>query len=54
MTLKAELDKIDIDKLKTVPVNLSKLSNVVNNEVVKKAVSCKVTSIDTSEFVLKT
>ena len=29
--LKAEVDKIDIDKLKTVPVDLSKLSNVVNN-----------------------
>ena len=29
-SLKAEIDKIDIDKLKTVPVDLSKLSNVVN------------------------
>ena len=36
--LKAEVDKIYIDKLKTVPVDLSKQSNVVNNEVVKKAV----------------
>ena len=34
--LKAEIDKIDVDKLKTVPVDLSKLSNVVNNDVVKK------------------
>ena len=34
--LKAEVDKIDIDKLKTVPVDLSKLSNVVNNELSKK------------------
>ena len=35
-SLKAEIDKIDVGKLKTVPVDLSKLSNVVNNEVVKK------------------
>ena len=34
--LKAELDKIDIDQVKTVPVNLSKLRNVVDNDVVKK------------------
>ena len=35
-SLKAEVDKIDVDKLKPVPADLSKLSNVVNNEVVKK------------------
>ena len=35
--LKAEVDKIDVDKLKTVPVDLSKLSNVVNNDVVRKS-----------------
>ena len=35
-SLKAEIDKIDEKKLKTVPADLSKLSNVVNNEVVKK------------------
>ena len=29
-------DKIDVDKLKTVPVDLSKLSNLVNNDFVKK------------------
>ena len=34
--LKVEVDKIDVDKLKTVPVDLSKLSNVVNNDVVRK------------------
>lgn len=33
---KAKVDKIDIDKFKTVLVDLSRLSNVVNNEVVKK------------------
>ena len=34
--LKSEVDKIDVDKLKTVPDDLAKLSNVVKNEVVKK------------------
>ena len=33
--LKTEVDQIDIDKLKTVPDDLVKLSNVVKNEVVK-------------------
>ena len=36
--LKTEVDKIDVDKLKTVPVDLAKLSNVVNNDVVKKLI----------------
>ena len=36
--LKTEIDKLDIDKLATVPVDLSKLSNVVKNDVVKKTV----------------
>ena len=35
--LKTKVDKIDVDKLETVPADLSKLSNVVNNNVVKKA-----------------
>ena len=56
--LKTEVDKLDIDKLATVPVDLSKLSNVVKNDVVKKTVYdklvAKVNSIDTSGFVLKT
>ena len=34
--LKTEVDKIDVNKLKTVPDDLTKLSNVVKNEVVKK------------------
>ena len=33
--LKSEVHKIDIDKLKTVPADLDKLSNVVKNDVVK-------------------
>ena len=45
--LKTEVDKIDPDKLKTVPVDLAKLSNVVNNDVVKKTdYNTKVTSIE--------
>ena len=34
--LKGEVDKINVDQLKTVPVDLSKLSNVVKNKVGKK------------------
>ena len=56
--LKTEVDKLDIDKLVPVPVDLSKLSNVVKNEVVKKTVydklAAKVNNIDTSGFILKT
>ena len=35
-SLKTEVDKIDADKLKTVPVDLAKLINVVKNDVIKK------------------
>ena len=34
-SLKTEVDKIDIDKLKIVSADLSKLSNLVDNDVVK-------------------
>ena len=34
--LKTEVDKLDIDKLGPVPTDLSKLSNVVKNDVFKK------------------
>ena len=57
-SLKTEVDKLDIDKLKPVSVDLSKLSDVVKNDVVKKLVNDKlvekVNNIDTSRFVLKT
>ena len=33
--LKSEIDKIDIGKSRTAPIDLGKLSNVVNNNVVK-------------------
>ena len=56
-SLKTEVDKLDIDKLVPIPVNLSKLSDVVKNDVVKKTVydklAAKVNNIDTSHFVLK-
>ena len=58
VSLKTEVDKLDIDKLAPVPVDLSKLSDVVKNDVVKKTLFdklvAKVNSIDTSAFVLKT
>ena len=56
--LKTEVDKLDIDKLAPVPVDLSKLSDLVKNDVVKKTVYdklvAKVDNVDTSDFVLKT
>ena len=56
--LKTEVDKLDTDKLVPVPVDLSKLSAVVKNDVVKKDVYdklvAKVNNIDTSDLVLKT
>ena len=56
--LKTEVDKIDTDKLKTVPDDLAKLSNVVKNDVVKKTtyntLKNKVDAIDTSGFVTRT
>ena len=45
--LKTEVDKIDTDKLKTAPTDLDKLTNAIENDVVKK-IDCKtkVTSIE--------
>ena len=34
--LKTEVDKIDLDKLKTAPTDLAKLTNAVENDLVKK------------------
>ena len=52
------MDKLDIEKLAPVPVDLSKLSDVVKNNVVKKTVydqlAAKINNIDTNDFVLKT
>ena len=56
-SLKTEVDKLDIDKLVPVPTDLSKLSNVVKNDVVKKAICnklvAKVDNIDTSRVYFK-
>ena len=56
--LKTEVDKLDIDKLAPVPVDLSKLSDVVKNDVVKKAVYdilvAKVNNIDISDLLCVT
>ena len=45
--LKTEVDKLDTDKLKTTPTDLAKLTNAVDNELVKKTVyNAKVVSIE--------
>ena len=46
--LKTEVDKIDTGKLKTVPDDLAKLTNVVKNETVKK------TDFSFDDYVKKT
>ena len=57
-SLKTEVDKLDIDKSASVPIDLIKLSDVVKNDVAKKDVYdklvAKVDNINTSGFVLKT
>ena len=57
-SLKAELDKLDIDKLIPVSVDLRKPSDLAKNDVNKKTVYDKLVAkgnnIDTSGFVLKT
>ena len=45
--LKTEVDKIDTDKLKTTPADLAKLTNAIENDVVKKTdYNTKVTSME--------
>ena len=45
--LKSEVDKIDVHKLKTKPTDLAKLTNAVENDLVKKTdYNTKVTSIE--------
>ena len=55
--LKSEVDKLDVDKLKPIPTDLSKLSDIVKNDVVKKtdynSLVTKVDNIDTSGLVKK-
>ena len=56
-SLKTEVDELNIDKLAPIPVDLSKLSDVVKNHVVKKTeydnLVAKVNNIDTTGFALK-
>ena len=45
--LKTAVDKLDIDKLEPVPVDLIKLSDVVKNDVIKKTdYNAKITEIE--------
>ena len=57
-SLKTEVDKLDIDKSVPVPVDVSKLSDAVKNDVVKKDVYdklvAKVNNMNINDFVLKT
>ena len=57
-SLKTEVDKLDIDKLTSVPIDLAKPGNVVKNDVVKKTeydkLVNKVNDIDTTNFVSRT
>ena len=54
---KTEADKLDSDKLVAIPIDLSKLSDVVKMMLLKKTVYdqlvAKVNNIDTRDFVLK-
>ena len=55
---KTEVDNLDVNKLVPIPADLSKLSNIVKYNVVKKTVYdklvAKVNNIYTSGFVLRT
>ena len=57
-SIKTEVDKLDIDKLTSVPIDLAKLSNAVKNDVVKTAeydkLVNKVNGIDNTNFVSRT
>ena len=57
-SLKAEVNKIDINKLNTVPADLSKFSNIVNIDIAKNTeydkLVTKVSTIHSSIFLLKT
>ena len=59
-SLKSDVDELDIDKLKTVTDDLSKLTNVVKSDVVKKTVYDglvkkvnAIQTVDTSNFVIE-
>ena len=53
--LKSKVDKIHVDKLVPVPVDLSKLSDIVKNDVVKKDVyNAKTKTIEIKYLILLT
>ena len=56
-SLKTEVDKLNIENLAPVPVDLSKLNDAVKNDAVTKTVYdklvAKVNNIATGDFVLK-
>ena len=56
-SLKTEVDKLDIDKLVSIPIDLSKLLDVAQKDVAKKTeynkLVTKVGNIDTTNFVKK-
>ena len=59
--MKSKVDKLDVDKSLLVPVDLSKLSDVVKNDVVKKnrydelvKTISAIQTTDTSKLVLTT
>ena len=49
-SLKTEVDKLDIDKLVHIPIDLSKLRDVVKNDVVKKAVNSKLAKLNNIDY----
>ena len=52
--LKIKVDKLDTDKLKTTPADLAKLTNAVDNELVKKTVyNAKITAIENDISIVK-
>ena len=53
--LKSKVDKLDVDKLIPVPVDLSKLSVIVKNNVVKKDVyNAKIKNVEEKYLLLLT
>ena len=51
--MKNKVDKLDVDKLVPVPVDLSKLSDVVKNDVVKKDVyNAKIKNIEDIKYLI--
>ena len=58
VSLKTEVNNVDIDKLAPVPVNISKLSDVVKNGVVKETeydrLVAKINTVDSIGFILRT